>query len=301
MSIYRSAEHEARVMAHYDAWLARYDFPLESVSVDTRAGRTHLLVTGPEDAPPLMLVHGFSTHALFMVDICAVALRERYRCWFVDVPGNPGRSEGELPDFNDGAFGRWMEEVLDGIGVERVGLIGVSMGALASLHTCAQIGARVSRAVFIVPAGFVETRFSWSMLKLVVRQLLLLRRPNRANARRFIAASARADTIIEDHIAEAIEVVFGNLRPRMSDTPLPRPLPVEALRDFHGASLVIAGEDDSLFPGRAVIARAQELFAEPQTLLLADGHTGAMSSPSREQVLEHVTRFLTETDGTLAG
>lgn len=296
-SIYRSPAHEAAVRAHYDAWLAQIELPLESVHVDTRAGRTHLLVAGPEHAPPLMLVHGMNTHALFMAEQCK-PLCDRYRCYFVDVPGGPGRSEGTLPHFNDGSFGRWMRELLDGLGVERVGMVGVSMGGLASLWTCAEIGERVARAVFIVPAGFVPVKFTWPMLRVALRQMLLQRWPSAASSRRFLSLMMRPGADIDARMIEVIALLFGSLKPAdMSNEGLvPEPVPTEALAGFRGPSLVIAGSTDAFFPGEAVIARAREVLEQPQTLLLDDGHIGAGAS---EESFASIERFLSETDALL--
>lgn len=285
-------------MAHYDEWLASFEFPLESVIVDAEAGRTHALVTGPEHAPPLILVHGMSSHSLFMVDLCGAPLGDRHRCFFVDVPGNPGRSEGPLPHFNDGSFGRWMREVFDGIGVERAGVVGVSMGGLAALWACAELGERVSRAAFIVPSGFVEIRPSWRLLRMIARQLILMRWPSASNARRFIAQSMRPDAIIDDRMIEAMELIFSSLRPpTLSDEAImPKPVAAESLTGFRGPTLVVAGSEDVFFPGREVIARAKELFDEPRTLLMEDRHLGAGSS---EEAVAHLLRFLSETDEVL--
>ena len=296
-SIYRSPEHEAKVRAHYDAWLAQIELSLESVEIDTSAGRTHLLVAGPEHAPPLMLVHGMSTHALFMVELCK-QLCERYRCYFVDVPGGPGRSQGTLPHFNDGSFGRWMGEVLDGLGIDRVGMIGVSMGGLASLWTCAELGERVSRAVFIVPAGFVDAKFSLPMLRVALRQMILQRWPSDQNARRFLTLMMRPGAVIEPRLVEAISLLFGSLLPAdMSNEGLiPKQVPPAAVQGFRGPSLVIAGSMDAFFPGEAVLAAAEAVLDQPQTLLLEDGHIGAGAS---EETFASIDRFLRETDAQI--
>ncbi len=54
-SIYRSSEGEAELMALYDEALAGLGADFESRMVGTSFGETHVLVTGPEDAPPLLV------------------------------------------------------------------------------------------------------------------------------------------------------------------------------------------------------------------------------------------------------
>ena len=54
--IFKSPEGEAQYLATYDATLAAWPVPYQSLIVPTRAGRTHVIASGPEDAPPLVLL-----------------------------------------------------------------------------------------------------------------------------------------------------------------------------------------------------------------------------------------------------
>src|SRR5215211_7131664 len=57
-SIYRSSGGEAEILALYDGALTRLGVEYESTKIDTRFGDTHVLVTGPENAPPLVILPG---------------------------------------------------------------------------------------------------------------------------------------------------------------------------------------------------------------------------------------------------
>ena len=60
-SIYRSPEGEVEIHAIYDRQLERLGLPYESRMVETRFGRTHLLMLGPRVAPPLVVLQGGNT------------------------------------------------------------------------------------------------------------------------------------------------------------------------------------------------------------------------------------------------
>jgi len=51
-SIYNSPEVKTRFMEIYDEKMTEWPVPYEDVSVDTRYGRVHVIVSGPEDARP---------------------------------------------------------------------------------------------------------------------------------------------------------------------------------------------------------------------------------------------------------
>ncbi len=57
-SIYKSREGEAEIQALYDEALGELGLRYESLKVGTRAGDTHVIAVGPEDAPPVVFLPG---------------------------------------------------------------------------------------------------------------------------------------------------------------------------------------------------------------------------------------------------
>jgi hypothetical protein len=57
-SIYRTPEGESEIHVIYDRQLARLKLPYESRMIDTRFGATHVLVLGPQAAPPVVVLQG---------------------------------------------------------------------------------------------------------------------------------------------------------------------------------------------------------------------------------------------------
>src|SRR5215211_1777665 len=95
-SIYRSSGGEAEILALYDGALTRLGVEYESTKIDTRFGDTHVLVTGPENAPPLVILPGGN----FLNPTCLgwfLPLAKEHRVYAPDVVGQPGRSAQTRP------------------------------------------------------------------------------------------------------------------------------------------------------------------------------------------------------------
>ena len=56
--IYKSEAGGRELLDHYRQVLDAWPVPAEHVRVPTREGETFVLVSGPQDAPPLVLLHG---------------------------------------------------------------------------------------------------------------------------------------------------------------------------------------------------------------------------------------------------
>lgn len=91
--LYSSAAGEAALSSLYDTTLAALPFPHEERWVQTAFGRVHVVVCGPPARRPLLLWHGATAPAPFM--LCAPSLHplvDRFRVYCPDLP-----CHGELP------------------------------------------------------------------------------------------------------------------------------------------------------------------------------------------------------------
>src|ERR671917_1655464 len=58
VSIYRSPKGQAEVLRLYDEVLSDLGMGHDHTTLPTRYGETHVLSMGPEDAPPVLFLHG---------------------------------------------------------------------------------------------------------------------------------------------------------------------------------------------------------------------------------------------------
>jgi hypothetical protein len=91
MSIYRSKEGKARILKLYDDQWSALNLELEHRTVDTRYGKTHIVVTGPKYGQPIVVFHG--GNMISPVSFAwIVSLTKNYRIYAPDTVGHPGYS-----------------------------------------------------------------------------------------------------------------------------------------------------------------------------------------------------------------
>lgn len=81
---FRSAMAKARFMALSEERAKEWPVASETRMVDTSFGQTFVRISGPEDAPPLVLLHGANVSSLSWIPNAA-ALSEHFRIYAVDT------------------------------------------------------------------------------------------------------------------------------------------------------------------------------------------------------------------------
>lgn len=108
--------------------------------------RLHYLDYGSADGPPLLMLHGLSGHA-HTFDLVAPHFTDRYHVLSLDVRG---RGESDWAPDGDYGFPAYVADVAGlcaALGIDRVSLVGTSMGGLITLMLAATRPELVERAV----------------------------------------------------------------------------------------------------------------------------------------------------------
>lgn len=202
---------------------------------------------------------------------------EQFRIVAPDTIGQPGLSAGRRVSGSDASLGQWAGDILDALGLDAPGAIGVSYGAGVLLRLAELAPERISRAALVVPSGIVNSPVP-AMLRLAASYGLYRLRPSRARAASVtsLLAHGRAD----DLMVESVERSFGGTK---LETEMPRLARAEDLAAFRGPVIVIAGEHDPLFPPDRVLPAARSLFPnlEAASVLTGSGHIPSPEAAAR--------------------
>jgi len=113
-SPFKTPEGEAAFLAAYEAAMNLWPVPYEERDVQTRFGMTHVVISGPKEAPPLVLLHGYMATLMMWAPNIADFSKE-YRVYAVDVMGQPSRSIPGEPIRDRADFVAWLTATLDGV------------------------------------------------------------------------------------------------------------------------------------------------------------------------------------------
>ena len=152
---FRSEKAKQRYIAFYDT-IAK-DWPVESETrmIETSHGQTYVRISGPVDAPPLVLMHGAGATSLSWIPNIK-ALSQSYRTYTVDNIYDFGRSVFtkifKVPD----DFVAWMDELFSALDLDdNINLIGLSYGGWLTSQYAVKHPERLDKIVLLAPAATV--------------------------------------------------------------------------------------------------------------------------------------------------
>jgi 2-hydroxy-6-oxonona-2,4-dienedioate hydrolase len=254
--------------------------------VSTRFGETHLLVAGPERAPPLVVLHGaLANSALAIRD--GHDLLERFRVHVVDVPGVSVKSAEVRLRMDNADYGEWLQDVLDALELPRAHLFGVSLGGLIARKLAEAAPGRIDRLVLLAPGGIVLGPLFQGITRVGIPLALYRATGSQAAFRRFLDSFV---TTPDETLVEYLGQAFKHYKLDLTVPPMGTP---ESLADFHRPTLIMCGAEDIIVPGRALLQRAAQLFPHATLELLPNcKHIPPTDSASRERLCARVSRFL---------
>jgi pimeloyl-ACP methyl ester carboxylesterase len=158
-TIYRSPEAETSLMEIYDDKLKQWPEPYESVFVDTSYGKVHTIISGPEDAPPLLLLHASAMSASSWVYNMEF-LNQHYRTYAIDNIGEAGRSALDdrtmFPGDGESLCDLYVE-ITDELGVDKAYIVGASNGGFIATNYALYAPERVKKLALLGPMGYSST------------------------------------------------------------------------------------------------------------------------------------------------
>ncbi len=261
-SIYKSAVGKKEIMALYDAVLAGWPVAYETCTLLTRHGDTFVIASGERESPPLVLLHGSASNAVSWVgDV--VEYSKHFRVYAVDIPGEPGKSAENRPDWSGLDFSEWLEDVLDGLKIQRTAVLGISQGGWTALRFATRHAERVDKLVLLAPGGVVQARLSF-IIRAVIFSMLGRWGVDRINRIVFGKQPAHPEAV------KFMIAIYTHFKPRVGKEYL---FSDSELKHLNMPTLLIGGEEDALFHTKGIQMRMQKHVPHLKAVLIPNmGH-----------------------------
>lgn len=163
----------------YNRTLTLWQLPFEERDCPTQYGGAHVIITGPEDAPPLVILHGMnSSSTMWYPNI--EALSANHRVYAIDflLEVNKSAMHGEVA--GTPAIMNWYNEVFNCLGLEQFGLVGASRGGWLATKIAIENPGRINKLLLLSPAQ----AFMWiPPSRKVLTNLMYTLRPEREDLR----------------------------------------------------------------------------------------------------------------------
>ena len=277
-SIYNSPEVEARFMELYDEKMEGWPVPYDDVFIDTRYGRVHVIVSGPEDAPPMLLLHA-SGVAAWSWKYNVEALDKEYRIYAIDLIGDAGKSQ--YADFkNIMKTGRdqaeLYAEITGKLGVEKAYVVGASEGGFIGSNYALHFPERVEKLALLGPMGYSGALKS--SIRIMLAQFFPLKLIQNATFSWAFSDSAK----LKEEFGEWFPLLMSDTFPAKV-TPLP--LSAEQRQSLEVPVMFVFGERDNLVGDPETARALVQDIPDVRVEIVEAGHLMGAEIPAQVNAL----------------
>lgn len=270
---FRSEKARQKYLAHYELREREWPVPAQGRIIDTSDGQTYVRISGPSDAPPLVLLPGVNASSLMWLPNIS-SLSQHYRVYAVDNIFDFGRSVCKRPVHTADDLVGWLDALFSRLGLsDDINLMGASYGAWIASQYALRHPSRLQKLILLAPVLTVLTLRIGFMLRAM---LCLI--PHRHFTKSFVywlaadgvakgGASRRwVDAMVEDGY-------LGLRSFRSKKLAVPTILTDAELNSLSVPTLYLAGENEKLNSARDAVQRLNRVAPRIATKLVAEaGH-----------------------------
>lgn len=265
---------EVNYIQAYDSALTLWQTPFVEKDINTKFGNAHIIISGPENAEPLVLLHGMNASSTMWYPNIK-ALSEQHRVYAIDFLLEPGKStyNGKISETTQ--LVDWYYEILDQLNIKKFSLLGASRGGWLALNIALNSPSRINKVILLSPAQtFIWIRPGPKIMN-NIEYLLVPKRKRLRNVMQTMTVNV--DKISQLYINQyyiatritASNKVFMQMRP-FSD---------KQLKSLKMPILVLIGDHDIINNNKS-IEQAKKLLSDVETGKIENsGHFLSVDQP----------------------
>jgi pimeloyl-ACP methyl ester carboxylesterase len=271
-SVYWSQAVQTAVQDRYRNMLDAWSTEHAEHRLPTTQGETFVITAGRPGMPAVVLLPGsMATSAMWLRTIAALA--GRFHVVAIDIIGDAGFSAASRPPMKSEAHARWLDDVLDAVGIKAAAFVGASFGGWPSLDYAIRRRSRVNGLALLAPAGIGRIRPAF-MLK--TAPLLFLGPWGHRRALRLdMGFSERGPSPDEREFLDLFDTVRSGFVARMQPIPV---VPDRNLRQLDIPVLAVLGGRDAIFDSLETQKRIESNIIKSEVLMLPDAGHGLVNT-----------------------
>ncbi|MDP2723223.1 MAG: alpha/beta hydrolase [Bacteroidales bacterium] len=251
----------------YDKTLELFGTPYGEVNIKTSFGNAHVVVSGPESAEAVVLLHGMNASStMWYPNIKALA--KNHRVYAIDYLLEPGKSEQNGKVKNLDEILNWYDEIFTGLKLEEFSLIGASSGGWMAVYIALRPKYKIMNMILLSPAQTFTPIHPESD---VLTNILYTLNPRRKNLRNVLETmSVNVDNIkqayIDQYFIATQKASLNKFILQMTT------FSDDELRTLNMPVLILIGDQDIMNDEKS-IDRAKELLPHAYTGIIENaGH-----------------------------
>lgn len=258
----------------YNKSLKLWNTPYGEAYIETSLGKAHVIVSGPEDAPALVLLHGMNATSTMWYPN-AKALSKNYRIYAIDHLLEPGKSHsyGKVKNFND--IIDWYHEVFLGLKLQKFSLIGASKGGWLAINIALKNKVQIKNLILLSPAQtFTTIKPDLNILP----NLFYAISPNKKNLMKALETMSNNPNNINQNYIDQYYIVSQKASLNKFILQM-TPYSNNQLQELKMPTLLLIGDND-IINNKKSIKKAKESIPNVHTKIIKDaGHFLSVDQP----------------------
>ena len=282
--VYKNADAEKQMHQLYDKILTDLEIEYSEQYIETSFGKTHLLIIGSTNNPPIFTVHGGNGMNPLNIKIL-LPLVKNFCIYAPDVIGFPGKSEPIRMNPKDDSYGLWLKELLDELKITSIPFV-VSSYSSAMMLTLAKVAPeKISKAVLLVPSGITHGSIFAIIKKQMLPFMTYAIKPTEARLKKAFEPMLTED---DDLWYEFFHMILTTYKMELRS---PREFSKMEMSKFSAPIFIIAAKDDIFFPQDKVFIKADKLFTNIVKRKIIEGKH-LPSSKTMEELCKEISCFI---------
>jgi pimeloyl-ACP methyl ester carboxylesterase len=252
-SLFKSKKGKKEILALYDKKLDELKVEAQHESISTTFGQTNIIISGKENAPPILVIHGSNGCAPLAFETYP-NLSKSYRVYAIDVLAQPNKSAETRLSMKDTSYGEWINEIIRHYDLTNVSMAGFSFGGLIILKTLEYDESKIKEVFLSAPAYIVNGNPLRALFKVFMPMKKYIRTQNMKYVEKFLAeVFTNRDQFAIDYLSK----VFLHFKMDFTQVPTIKTSNANLIKTpIH----LFAAKDDIVFPGKKMIKRAKKIF-----------------------------------------